>query len=273
MQNRECVSLQRLGLAAACFLLMQLSTADASTFLRGENRTCHDFADLDYALDHPNSAYFKGWTTMDFDAAQEWVVSCFASPPTKGDRDRQSLLAQRRVSLANSRETQQNDKKMKEFRDAEIQAQQDRDAELKAEESARRAEEVKEDARRRADAAKDLTRANAEEVQRRAWETDRRIKEQAHNECLRSDRHQRYEAETRIVDALNRESGAQKALDRERRVEEASDTTNLYTKRSAGESLIAAQDDLDKWWIVYQQHGGDAKSPHALSRSIANPCN
>jgi hypothetical protein len=252
---------------------MQLSTADASTLLRGENRTCHDFADLDYALDHPNSAYFKGWTTMDFDAAQDWVDSCFASPPTKGDRDRQSLLAQRRVSLANRGEIQQNDKKMKEFRDAEIQAQQDRDAELKAEESARRVEEAKEDARRRAEAAKDLARANAEEVQRRARETDRRIKEQAHNECLRSDRYRRHEAETRIIDALNRESDAQKALDRERRVEEASGTTSLSTKHSAGESLVSAQDDVTKWWTVYLQHGGDAKNPQALSRSIGDPCN
>lgn len=256
MQNRECISGQKLSLlAAVCFLLMQLSAAHGSTLLRGENRTCRDFADLDYALDHPSSAYFKGWRTEDFDAAQAWVESCFASPPTKGDKERQSLLAQRRVSMAGRGEIRRNDESMKQFRDAEIQDQQNQEAKLKADESARSAEQSRYDARRQAE------------------ESDRKAKQQAHEDCLHSDIYQRYMAGTRIVEALDRESQAQQTLARERRVEEASGTTNLYAKHSAGESLVAAQDDLTKWWTIYQQYGGDAKNLRALSRSIGSPCN
>jgi hypothetical protein len=255
MHNSACVSLRSLGLSFfACVLAMQHSTADGSTLLRGENRTCRDFADLDYALDHPSSLYFRGWRTEDFDAAQAWVESCLASPPTKGDRERQSLLALRRASLETRGEVQRNDQITQQFRDAQIQDQRDKAAELKAEQSARRAEEAKEDARRHVE------------------ENERNAKRQAHDACLRSDSYQRYLAGTRIFEALDRESAAQQALDRERRVEQASGTANLYTKHSAGESLIAAQDDLNKWWTLYQQHGGDAKNPQALARSIGNPC-
>lgn len=256
MHNGVCVSLRSLGLwIVACVLSVQLTTANGSTLLRGENRTCRDFADLDYALDHPTSPYFKDWRTEDFAAAQAWVEGCFAAPATKGDRERQSLLAERRRSIEARGEIQRNDETIKQFRAAESQDRQDKEAQLKAEQSARLAQE-----------AKDLARAKAEE-------TDRKAKQQAHDECLRSDAYQKYLAADRVLKALDRESEAQQALDHERRVEEASGTTNLYAKRNAGESLVAAQDDLNKWWNLYQQYGGDAKNPRNVPRSTANPCN
>lgn len=234
----------KLGLlAASCFLMMQLSTVHASTLLRGENRTCHDFADLDYALDHPGSAYFKGWTTTDFDAAQSWVESCLQSPPTKGDLQRQSLLTQRRAAIEARGDVRRNDESAQQFHDQEVRDQQENDENLKAQALAQRAQDA-----------------------------DSRARQQAHDECLRSDAYQRYVAGIRVLEALDRESQAQQALDHEKRVEAASDTTNLYTKRNAGESLVAAQDDLNKAWSLYQRYGGSAKDPHALPRTIGDPC-
>lgn len=256
MYNCVCVSLRPLDLlTVACVWFVLLSTADASTLLRGENRTCRDFADLDYALDHPGSLYFKGWRTEDFDAAQAWVEGCFTSPPTTGDRERQSLLAQRRVAMEGRGEIQRNDQTVKQFRDAEAQDQRDQEAQLEAEQSARLAQEAKGRAREKAE------------------ETDRKAKQQAHDECQHSVAYQKYAAGERVLRALDRESEAQQALDRERRVEEASGITNLYAKRNAGEALVAAQDDLNKWWTLYQQYGGDAKNPRNVPRSTGNPCN
>jgi hypothetical protein len=103
---------------------------------------------MDYALDHPGSLYFKGWRAEDFDAAEAWVESCLAPPSTKGDRERQSLLTQRRASLEGRGEVQRNDQVTQQFRDEQIQDQRDKDAALKAQEAARRAEEAKKDARR-----------------------------------------------------------------------------------------------------------------------------
>jgi hypothetical protein len=228
--------------------LIQLSTAHGSTLVRGENRTCRDFADLDYALDHPSSAYFKGWTSKDFDAAQEWVASCFASPPSHGDTERQSLLVQRRAALEARGEIQRNDEIINNMREAELREQRTKEAELASQEAARRAEEEKALA-------------------------DRKARQAARDECLSSNSYQRYLAETHILEALGRESAAQGALARERRVEEVSDTTNLYTKHNAGESLVAAQDDLQKWWAAYRRYGGEAKTPESISLSVRNPCN
>jgi len=244
MYNSVCVSLRAVSLvfvASVCFI--QSSTATGSTLLRGENRTCRDFADLDHALDHPGSLYFKGWRTEDFEAAQAWVEGCLTSPPTKGDTNRQALLTQRRASMESRGEIRRNDEDMKRFREGEIRDEREREAELKAEESVRRAEE-----------------------------TDRKAKQQVRDECERSNAYQRYVAGTRVLEALDRESEAQQALERERRVESASGTTNLYTKRNAGEALVAAQDDLNKWWALFQHYGGDAKNPRAVPRSIGNPC-
>ncbi|MGO9932871.1 MAG: hypothetical protein ACLPV8_13810 [Steroidobacteraceae bacterium] len=216
---------------------------------------------MDYALDHPNSLYFKGWTSEDFDAAQMWVASCFASPPTNEDKDRQSLLAQRRAAMETRGEIQRNDEILKAMHAAELQDQRNKDAQ----EAARRAEE-----------AKELADSKAAQSARRAEEAKelavRKAKQAAHDECLQSYSYHRYVAETHILEALDRESNAQRSLDHERRVEEVSGTTNLSAKHNAGESLVAAQDDLNKWWTVYHQYGGDAETPRSVPRSIENPC-
>lgn len=251
---------------------MQLPAAKGATLLRGEIRTCRDYADLDYALDHPNSDYFKGWTTNDFDAAQAWISSCSASPPTARDDRRESLLAERRAALEARGEIQRNDESIKKMHETELREQQEKEAALKAEETRRNAEEAKEHAAE----AQRLANAEAKEAERRAAESkalaDRQAKQAAHNDCLYSYAYRRYEAQANIIDALDRASEAQRALDHEKRVEEASETTNLLAKRYAGESLVAAQDDLNRWWAVYQQYGGDAKSPQSVSRLTENPC-
>jgi hypothetical protein len=252
---------------------MHLSATPAATSLRGEIRTCRDYADLDYALDHPNSSYFKGWTSKDFDAAQTWVSSCFASPPTKEDLTRQSLLAERRSALESRGEIHGNDEVIRQMQERELREQTERDAQIKAAEAARAAEEAKE----HAEEAREIADREAKQAVLRAVEAkelaDRKAKQATHDECLRSSPYQRYAAQAHILDALDRESKAQQALDHEKRVEEASDTSNLYAKRIAGESLVTAQDDLSKWWTVYQQYGGDAKTPQSVPRSNENPCN
>ena len=94
----------------------------------------------------------------------------------------------------------------------------------------------------------------------------------AHDECLRSAAYQQFLAGTHVVEALDREAAAQATLQRERRVAELSGTENLAVKHYAGESIVAAQDDLAKWWSIYVQNGGKAEKPQSLSRRISNPC-
>jgi hypothetical protein len=241
-------------LAVFCVSLFHLSTALGSTLLRGENRTCRDYADLDKALDHPNTAYFRGWTSADFDAAQMWVTSCFASPPTKQDVERQSLLAQRRNAMSASGEIQRNDEALRIMEETRDRDQREREAQQQAEEAA----QVASEAAQRAEEAKAIAGQKARQA--------------AHDACMRSSPYQMYLAEAHIVEALDRESAAQQALEHERRVEEVSGTTNLYAKRLAGESLVGAQDEVTKWWGVYQRNGGDAKTAQTVSRSTADPC-
>jgi len=60
MTRMVCCSSRFATLAAAvCVLFLQLSATHGSTLLRGENRTCRDYADLDYGLTHPSSLYTK----------------------------------------------------------------------------------------------------------------------------------------------------------------------------------------------------------------------
>jgi hypothetical protein len=273
MIDRGLMPRRILCLATACASLMQLSIAPAATALRGEIRTCRDYADLDYALDHPNSSYFKGWTSKDFDAAETWVSSCFASPPTKEDLTRQSLLAQRRAALEGRGEIQGNEDLIRQMQERELQDQREQEAQVKAAAAERAAEEAKE----RAEEAKVLAAQRAEQARQHAAEAkelaDRKAKQAAHDECLRSSAYQRYAAQVHILNSLDQESRAQQALDHEKRVEDASGTINLYAKRIAGESLVSAQDDLNKWWAEYQRYGGDAKSPASVPRSSGDPCN
>ena len=174
-------------LAAVCALLTQPSTGYASTLLRGENRTCRDYADLDYALDHPDSLYFKGWSSEDFDAARTWIESCFATPPTSQDKERQSLLAHRRAALEARGEVLRNDEIVKNMRETELQDQRTNEAQIRAEETARRAGEVKELANSKAKQAADAKVQAARE------------------ECLRSFAYQKYMSASHIVSALDRE--------------------------------------------------------------------
>ncbi|HEV2700352.1 MAG TPA: hypothetical protein VGV09_01890, partial [Steroidobacteraceae bacterium] len=84
--------------------------------------------------------------------------------------------------------------------------------------------------------------------------------------------HQRYVAQARVLEALERESAAQQALDHEKRVEALSGVTNLPAQRSAGESLVSAQDDEHRWFSIYRQNGGEAANPQALTQAIKDPC-
>jgi hypothetical protein len=259
-------------LAAGFVLLMQFVSASGSTLVRRENRTCHDYADLDSALDHPSSSYFRGWTTEDFDAAQSWIASCVASPPTEGDKRRIALLAQRRQTLEAAGEVRRNDKALMDVREAQIRDQQEREAQLRAQEEARRAKE-----------AQRLAKQGVLEVQRRSEEAKRRAdeareraefaaKREARARCLQTDFYQRYAAERHVVEALEQKSRSQQVLEHEERVEELSGTTNLYTKHSAAEFVVSADDDLNKWWAEYRQYGGDASTPQAISRMTKDPC-
>jgi hypothetical protein len=252
---------------------MYVSTTPAATSLRGEIRTCRDYADLDYALDHPSSAYFKGWTSKDFDAAQTWVSSCFASPPTKADLTRQSLLAKRRAAIESRGEIQGNDEIIRQMQERELRNQTDREAQIQAAEAARAAAEANEHAQEAREAADREAKESALRAAQAKERAERNAKQAAHDECIRSSPYQRYAAQAHILDALDRETKAQHDLDHEKRVEEASDITNLYAKRIAGESLITAQDDVSKWWAVYQQYGGDDKTAQSIPRSNDNPCN
>ncbi|HEY6926778.1 MAG TPA: hypothetical protein VI653_25055 [Steroidobacteraceae bacterium] len=228
------------GLILAC---AWVTAVHGSTLVRGQNRTCHDFADLDFALDHPNARYFDGWTTEDFDAAEKWVASCVAAPPTHSDQERQALLARRRHDLEVRGDTQRNDQRAKELHDQDWRDQQDqegRDAQMQA-----------------------------QQVEQEAGLAAKRAQ---YAECGRSRAYQRFQAELRVVEALDRIADAQANLEREKRIEEATATTNLYSKRAAGEALVDAQDDLQRWWAVYRQYGGEAPTPRSLRRPPDDPC-
>jgi hypothetical protein len=93
-----------------------------------------------------------------------------------------------------------------------------------------------------------------------------------YDQCVRSRAYQRFQAELRVLEALDREADAQSSLDREKRVEEVSGTTNLYTRRAAGEALVDAQADLQRWWVLYRQYGGEAPAPKSLRRPPDDPC-
>lgn len=231
------------------------SSAHASTLVCGENRTCRDYADLDYALDHPNSLYFKGWTTTDFDAAQSWVESCAASPPSRQDQERQSLLLQRRASLESRGEIQRNTEAIQSMRDNELRDQQSQEAELRAQEAARQAEEAK--AKRQAQLSIESRR-----------QAERIAKQAAYDECLRTQAYQRYVAGTHAVNALDRAVQAQQSLEHEKQVEDVSETTDLYAKHFAGESLVTSQEDV----LRLQPDLATASSILRCSRETATFC-
>jgi hypothetical protein len=237
------VSLFTLAAGTMVLLTGQVAPAYAATSLRGQTLTCRDFVDLDFALDHPNSRYFEGWTTEDFDTAQTWAASCAASPPTQADQERQSLLAQRRQALQVSGETQHNDQRGKEQHEHDLREQREQEQREAVE--------------------------NAAAEQQRAEYAARRAR---YDECVHSRPYQRYQAELRVIEALNRQTEAQSILDREKRVEQVSGTTDLYAKHSSGEALVDAQQDLQRWWTAYRQSGGDAPNPQSLLRGSQNPC-
>jgi len=246
---------------AAIWLFPTTSVVHAATLLRGESRTCRDYADLDFALDHPTSDYFKGWTSTDFDAAQQWVTACTDSPPGKQDQIRRSLLAQRRQTLEASGETSRNEQAHAATRQADIEDQQATEAAALAADAARNAAEAK--------AAADVASAQVKADAIARQETARRA---AFVECTRSPAYQRYMAETMVLEALVRESAAHQRLDREKRVEDASGVTDLAAKHDAAEALVNAEDDEHRWWTVYRKNGGDASAPQGLQRSNGKPC-
>ena len=235
----------RLDILCLSLLLagMWVTPVYSSTLLRGQNRTCRDFADLDFALDHPTSSYFDGWGSEDFDAAEKWVSSCIANPPTHADQERQALLAQRRHDLEVRGDTQRNDRRARQSRDQDLRDQQEQE-EQQAQQRAREAQQQAQVAAKRSQ----------------------------YDQCVRSRAYQRFRAELRVLQALDRETEAQSRLDREKRVEDVSGTTDLYTKRAAGEALVDAQDELERWWGVYRQYGGEAPTPKSLRRSPEDPC-
>jgi hypothetical protein len=200
--------------------------------------------DLDFALDHPSSRYFEGWTHTDFDRAQKWASSCAAAPPTSADQDRQSLLAQRRQTLEAYGELRRNDQRAKEQHEQDLRDQHEQEAHDAAE--------------------------NAAAEQQQAQFAASRAR---YEECLRSRAYQRFQAERRVIEALNRQTAAQSRLDREKRLEQVSGTTDLDAKRYSGEALVNAQDELQRWWTVYEQNGGGARNPKDLSLSSRDPCN
>jgi hypothetical protein len=237
--------------------------------VRGENRSCRDFADLDFALDHPSSDFFKGWTGGDFDAAQAWISACTEAPPSKQDQIRQSLLAQRRQLLQASGETARNEQAQAATREADnynrevVEAAARAAADLRNVAIARGAAEA---------AGQQAAQKAAALQQETAQELTATARQAAYAECARSAAHQRYVAQTRVLEALDRESAAQQALEHEKRIEALSGVTNLPAQRSAAESLVSAQDDEHRWWTVYRQNGGSAANPQALTQSVTDPC-
>jgi hypothetical protein len=251
-------------LAVVSTVLLLVGAANSSTLVRGENRSCRDFADLDYALDHPGSQYFRGWTSEDFDASEIWVTSCFAAPPLAQDVQRQSLLAERRWSLVARGDVKANDEALNALHAKELREQEEQ-------EQARAAAERAQENWRRAEEARELAQLKAREVLAARESAARAATQAAHKECLRSAGYRRYVAGSQVIEALARQSEAERALSHEKRVEEVSETTNLFAKHQAGEALVSAQDAVSKWFAEYRQNGGDAKIPTGISPT-ESPC-
>jgi hypothetical protein len=254
----------RLGIsliAVGWITLAQIPLAQGSTSLRGENRTCRDYADLDYALDHPTSAYFRGWSSSDFDAADTWVTACFGSPPTPQDIERKAKLAERRRIMDANGEIKRNDEILKNVRQTDLEVQRENEAKTRDAENAQRSAEATQ--------RTNYAAARAAEARRLA---DQKYIEHTLQVCHQSTAYQIYFAATQIFLALDRQSRAQQLLEHEERVEGVSGTTNLLTKRMAGELLIGAQDDLNKWWATYQRYDTGIKNPESIPRTVADPC-
>ncbi|HUN76545.1 MAG TPA: hypothetical protein VMU40_18675 [Steroidobacteraceae bacterium] len=243
----------RLVSLTIALVLLSMTLSHGSTLVRGENRTCHDFADLDYALDHPSSDYFRGWTSSDFDAAQSWVSSCAAAPPSVADAERLRLLNERRRSLEASGILSANDRAIQ----AMLETQQ---------------REQQEEAATQAKQAQAQAAAQAEgERKQRALEAEREAKQATYQNCIHSAPYQRYLAANYVFEALQRQSRAQAILDHEKRVEDISGTVDLSAKHDAAESLVSAQEEVGRWWAVYRQYGGEASAPRSLP-PLVDPC-
>jgi hypothetical protein len=253
-------------------LFLAQPAAHSATLVRGENRTCRDFADIDYALDHPGSQYFKGWTSEDFDAAETWVASCVGSPATAQDKQRRALLAESRRSFEVRGEVKANDDALKALHARELREQEERERARVAAEQVRAEAERAQEVARGAEERQELTQMKTREAVAAQQSANRATMQAAHEECLRSTGYHRYVAGTKVIEALARQSEGQQALEHEKRVEEVSETTNLYAKHRAGEALVSAQDAVTKWFAEYRQYGGDANGPSSVSLT-ANPCN
>jgi hypothetical protein len=247
--------------------------------VHGELRVCRDFADLDYALDHPGSQYFKGWTSEDLDAAETWVASCVGSPATVQDKQRQSLLTERRRIFEARGDAKANDDALKALNGRELREQEEREqarvvAEKVRAEAERARLEVERDQElaRRAEKTRALAQLQASQALAAQQSADRAARQADYERCLRSAGYHRYLASSNVMEALSRQSEAQQALAHEKRVEEVSETTNLYAKHRAGEALVSAQDAVTKWFAEYRQYGGDANGPSSVLLT-ANPCN
>jgi len=268
LASRNSIALWTIG----GVLFLAQPAAHSATLVRGENRTCRDFADIDYALGHPGSQYFKGWTSEDLDAAETWVASCVASPETAQDKQRQSLLAERRRILEARGDVKANDEALRALHARERREQEEREQARVAAEQARAEADRAEEVARRAEERRELAQLKAREALAAQQSANRATRQAAHEECLRSAGYHRYVAGSKLIEALARQSEGQQALAHEKRVEEVSETTNLYSKRRAGEALVSAQDAVTEWFAEYRGHGGEASNPSSVSPTT-NPCN
>jgi hypothetical protein len=230
-------------IAAAVCLLIYFPVANASLSVHGEIVTCSDFISFDHALDRPGSLYFKGWTSKDFDNAESWVASCFAAPPSKADKEREGLLAQRRDLVASNGELARNDKAADEERAANA-----------------------------AEAANDEAVRRTQETERRTQADSERVQRAAYDQCARSDDYRRYLTGTRVLEAFDRAQAAHELLARQKQIEDQSEIVDKYEKRSAGEYLVDAQIELRQRWLAYKAAGGAAQSPTAIARPLRDPC-
>ncbi len=228
---------------ASLCLLGFFPAAHASMSVHGEIVTCKDFIGFDHALDRPESLYFRGWTSKDFDDAQRWVTSCFAAPPGNADKERERLLAARRQLFTGNGELASNDKAAEEQRAANQIEAANNDAALRT-----------------------------QEAEHRTQQDNERIQRAAYDQCARSDDYRRYLAGMRVLEAFDREQAARELLQRQKQIEDQSDIVDKYEKRSAGEYLVDAQIELRQRWLAYRAAGGAAQSPTAIARPLRNPC-
>jgi len=221
----------RYTLAICCLLVAHLAHAETP-------QACSDLSALDAALADPQSPYFANWHHNDYARAAELSDACSGPAWSYAKANRSTLLAARENAIARAEAARQESLRRQQVAE---QAQWSQ-----ATESARQTEVN----RKHAEAEAAFNQAN-----------------ETLATCRATKRGELYDAAQSIIGDMDTKRSAQEAITRERKVGAVSGMVDKGTLHSAGEAIIAADEDIREQWSAYRS---SAVRPKARSKSPAN---